>query len=191
MGVAAAALPAAPLGLPWPMCSGPFRGDITVCANASLSVSCKLLKAGHNPWMLDQTAAKRGPGGRPGAGAPYAWRAAPVHTWQSPSSRPKGTGLIQSIGSDPVGGPWPFLKIIRRVAPSELQLWPLHRFFPLREPRAGCHVRRSSFPTPSAPSGCPRGPCTVAHSWPHWGAPGARQLGPNTVSLLKYEAIGL
>lgn len=64
--------------------------------------------------MLDQTAAKWGPGGCPGVGAPHAWQAAPARHTASPSTgwamhllphgRPEGMGLIWAIGSGLVGG---------------------------------------------------------------------------------------
>lgn len=104
-----------------------------------VSVSHKLLKAGRS---LDA-----GPnGGRMGArrmpwgGCPPRLQAAPARHAASPSTgwamhllphgRPEGMGLIWAIGSGLVGGLWPFLKIIHRVAPSKLQLWSLHRFSP-------------------------------------------------------------
>lgn len=121
--------------------------------------------------MLDQTAAEQGPGGRPGAGAPHAWRAAPARHTASPGSCPEGMGLIRTVGSGPVGGLRPFLKIIRRVAPSEPQLWPLHRFFLPREPRAGRRGRRSSFPTPPAPPGPSPRPLHCGRAGPRRGAP--------------------
>lgn len=116
--------------------------------------------------MLDQTAAEQGPGGRPGAGAPHAWRAAPARHTASPGSCPEGMGLIRTIGSGPVGGLRPFLKIIRRVAPSEPQLWPLHRFFsPASRGLGAVGAAPPSRPHPPR-RGRPRAPCTAAAPGP-------------------------
>lgn len=165
---------------------GPLYRDVAARANASLSVC---LSQAFESRAIPGCWTKRQPNGgladtpMPGKQLRCGTRRAPTPGTGGcilcPRGHPEGTGLIRAIGSGPIGdGPRPFLKIIRRVAPSEPQLWPLHRFFP--PPRAEGWAPRVPLLLPDPV--CPR---TASRSRPRRGAPGAPQLGPNTVSLPK------
>lgn len=146
-----------------------FALSVSLSLSLFLSLPLCLSQAFENraiPGCWTKRRPSRGPADAPGRVPPTPGEQLRRGTRRAPAAAPMGMGLVRTVGSGPVGRLRPFLKIIRRVAPSEPQLWPLHRFFPPASRGLGA-VGAAPPSRPHPPRrGRPRAPCTAAAPGP-------------------------